>query len=141
MTAVSVASIDDLDCRPPRFYGDDAVLRSPLHASLVVDGMTVNIEAPAGWTFQPGVKKMPWVARAFIRLNMLSMLRSSAIHDLLYDTQGGRRAPLSGVGTPLTRKQCDAIAAAILKVDGLGSISVWCVSTALRLFGKDAWDD
>lgn len=136
---------------PARDADTDSVLFETLDASWTSGGQQYRLPCPPGWDFRPGVNGMPWLARVFVRFNLLQMLRSSAVHDLIYATKGGGRVievtSLAGekrhYQLPFTcdRAMADAVSREIHLADGMPAWAAAVVWVIARLFGQSAWDD
>ena len=143
------------DWRPWLFWscpvsGRDAVTARPWPLAWTYNGRLRRAELPEDWRFGVATDKVPGFAMAIIRaaVNFHHMQRSSAWHDLLYATQGGRRSertcsdeliylPFDDV----SREEADWLAYAIAVRDGIHSTQAAVVHWALTRFGQGAWDE
>ena len=91
----------------------------------------ISIEYHGVLTLSPGFR---WDGRSGPTVNTVSTLRSSAIHDALYELITIEALPQS------TRLLADVLMRRIDKEDGVGIFRRWYSHIALRLFGRGRRD-
>lgn len=134
---------------------EECILAAIYDVDWKCDGKARRLICPDGMHFWPGVRSMPWFARMFLRaIGITKLFPTSAAHDPLYDSQGGRRQitingkPVwlsltgeDGQRVLIGRKEADMLAFHISRAEKVRPLAGKVIRFALRHFGKGAWDD
>lgn len=129
---------------------EDCILAAPFDIEWRCDGRRRFMTITPGFRFWPGVQRMPWVAKIFLRLVGITKLFFTALpHDALYVCQGGRRQGQEGISitdeardrVTISRREADLLAAEIARLEKVRPLAGKVIKFAIRRFGKEAWDD
>lgn len=129
---------------------EDCILAAHFDIEWRCDGAKRFMTIIPGFRFWPGVQRMPWVAKIFLRLVGITKLFFTALpHDALYVCQGGRRqgqedisiTDEDGARIVVSRREADLLGCTIAEMEKVRPLAGTIIRFAIRRFGKEAWDD